>query len=48
MTKMGKLDRQGWIIFGGTIAMVLTFGVSAVCCPNRKSSTARRTSVPAL
>jgi hypothetical protein len=33
MTKMGKLDRQGWIIFGGTIAMVLAFGVSAVMLP---------------
>ena len=23
----GKLDRQGWVIFGGTIAMVVLFGV---------------------
>lgn len=36
MTKMGKLDRQGWIVFGGTIAMVLAFGVSAVMLPQSK------------
>lgn len=30
---MGALDRKGWIVFGGTVAMVILFGVSAVMFP---------------
>jgi hypothetical protein len=30
---MGALDRKGWILFGGTVAMVVIFGASLVIFP---------------
>jgi hypothetical protein len=33
MSADAKLDRQGWIIFGGTLVMLILFAASAVTLP---------------